>query len=98
MIPPENRTPGVGGGNDFRDARVALSALLVPRPFGLQAEWNWGKGPEYDNVLNDITEQNLNGGYVMAFYRTFIKKKLFCPYVRAQYYNGGKKYELDARS
>jgi len=98
VIPPENRTPGVGGANNFRDERVALSALLVPRPFGLQAEWNWGKGPEYDNVLNDITEQNLTGGYVMAFYRTFIKKKLIYPYVRAQYYSGGKKYELDARS
>ncbi len=98
VIPTSDRTPGVGGGTDFRDKRFALSAILMPRPFGLQAEWNWGTGPEYDNVSNAITEQDLKGGYVMAYYRTFIKKRLFYPYVRAQYYDGGKKNELDARS
>ncbi len=98
VIPTTERTPGVGGGTDFRDKRLALSAILMPRPFGLQAEWTWGSGPEYDNASNAITEQNLKGGYVMAYYRTFIKKRLLYPYIRAQYYNGGKKNELDARS
>ena len=98
VIPTVERSPGVGGGTDFRDERIGLSATLMPRPFGLQAEWNWGKGPEYDNVTNAITEQSLNGGYVMAYYRTYIAHKLMYPYVRAQYYDGGKKNELDARS
>ena len=53
VIPPVNRTPGVGGGeHDFRDAaRRPLGAAHRPGRFGLQAEWTWGTGPEYDNVL-----------------------------------------------
>lgn len=28
----------------FKDERVGVHAVLYPQPFGLQAEWNWGRG------------------------------------------------------
>lgn len=34
----------------------------------------------------------------MASYLIKNKKQLFIPYARVQYYDGGKKHELDARS
>jgi phosphate-selective porin len=83
---------------EFRDQRVAGSFILYPKPFGIQAEYNWGKGPQYNPAKDSIEVKKLNGGYITASY--FLKGKngmVFYPYVRAQHYNGGKKHELDAR-
>jgi hypothetical protein len=92
-------TAGVAGGDaDYRDHRLGLSAVLYPQPLGLAAEWNWGDGPEYDPALNAIREQALEGGYVQASWRTFVHGHPFIPFVRAQYYDGGKRQEQDARS
>jgi hypothetical protein len=91
------RTTGVGGRTEFKDERVAVSVILYPRPFGLTGEWTWGKGPEYVAGTNAIEERNLNGGYLQGMYRAKVGKHLFYPYARAQYYDGGKKNELDAR-
>lgn len=92
-------TTGVaGGGADSRDKRLGLHAVLYPQPLGLQAEWNWGDGPEYDPALNAIRVQGLKGGYVLASYRTELRGHPLIPYVRGQYYDGGKRQELDARS
>ncbi len=92
-------TAGVaGGGADYRDRRIGFSAVLYPQPIGLAAEWNWGDGPEYDPALNAVREQGLNGGYVLASYRALVRGDPLIPFVRAQYYHGGKRHELDARS
>jgi hypothetical protein len=91
-------TDVAGGGADYRDKRVGLHAVLYPQPLGLQAEWNWGDGPEYDPALNAIREQGLKGGYVLASYRTQLRGHPLIPYVRGQYYDGGKRQELDGRS
>ncbi len=40
---PEIRAGGVSP-VAFDDRRVGLHAILYPQPFGLQAEWNWGRG------------------------------------------------------
>ena len=88
----------VGGGTDYREKRLGLHAVLYPQPLGLQAEWNWGDGPEYDPALNAIREQGLKGGYLLASYRTQLRGHPLIPYVRGQYYDGGKRQEQDARS
>jgi hypothetical protein len=57
-----------------------------------------GVGPEYDKTTNAITEQKLKGGYVTAVYKLDFKEQCLMPFARYQYYDGGKKHELDARS
>lgn len=84
--------------NTYIDQRFAVTAILYPKPFGIQAEYNVGKGPEFDKVSNSIEVQNLNGGYVMLNAKLPINKQLIYPFAKLQYYNGGKKHELDARS
>ncbi|MFM8431591.1 MAG: porin [Bacteroidota bacterium] len=83
---------------NYLDERIAASFTLYPKPFGLQAEYTIGKGPEFDKYSDSISVQNLNGGYILASYMVHAGKQLFIPFSRIQYYNGGKKVEKDARS
>jgi hypothetical protein len=82
----------------YLDQRVAATFVLYPKPFGIQAEFNVGKGPEFNKQTDSIEVQNLKGGYVMLSYLLRKNKQIIMPFVRAQYYDGGKKHELDARS
>jgi hypothetical protein len=94
-------TQGVTGINDrfeYSDNRFAGSLIIYPQPFGLSAEYNVGTGPEYNPETNRIEQQKLKGGYVTASYFIKIKDQVVIPFVRYQYYDGGKKHELDARS
>lgn len=84
-------------GGDFTDKRVAASLVLYPQPFGFQAEYNIGKGPEFDPATNTIQTKSLSGGYAQAMYALQIGEHQFIPFVKAQYFNGGKKAETDAR-
>ncbi|ERM84760.1 porin [Rhodonellum psychrophilum GCM71 = DSM 17998] len=81
---------------EFSEYRYGTSIIVYPQPFGLQAEFNWGRGPEYDPESNTVKDAPLRGGYVMASY--FLKKgnDIFIPFSRYHYYKGGKKHELDA--
>lgn len=83
---------GVGGETEFRDTRVHASAVLYPKPFGFQAEYNIGVGPAYDKATNAVEEKFLHGGYAMAMAR--IGPVL--PYVRGVLYEGGRKFETNA--
>jgi Phosphate-selective porin O and P len=74
-------------GGNILDERVGAHFVLYPQPFGLQAEWNWGRGPELNPAGTAIQEGYLQGGYVQAMY----KWDNVTPYVRWQEYNGGKK-------
>ncbi len=93
-------SPGVGTSvdNNYLDQRVAASFILYPQPFGIQAEYNIGKGPEFDKETQTITEKNLYGGYATLTYKWEYKNHVFFPFTRLQQYRGGKKHELDARS
>lgn len=82
----------------YTDQRIAFSFILYPRPFGISAEYNIGRGPEYNPATDSIELHNLQGGYVMLSYRVKAKKYFLFPYMRGQYYDGGKKQERDARS
>lgn len=95
-VNPEIRTGGVSPVN-YKDNRIGLHAILYPQPFGLQAEWNWGRGPEFDPVTGRIEERPLNGGYVQAMARVR-RSPLgpFYPFARWQYYRGGFKGATNA--
>ena len=81
-----------------KDQRVGATFVLYPRPFGIQTEYNIGKGPRYNSVTNAVDETDLDGGYVLLNYKLDIKKQVIYPFAKFQYYDGGKKYEKDARS
>lgn len=81
------------------DQRVAASFIMYPKPFGVQAEYNIGKGPRYNKVTNTVDESSLEGGYVTLNYKWDLPKgQMIYPFAKFQYYDGGKKFEKDARS
>jgi hypothetical protein len=88
----ENNNP------EFTDQRAAVSAILYPQPFGFQAEYNIGRGPQYNNTNNTIEDSHLEGGYALINYNAKIYNQTIFPFVKYHYYVGGKKHELDARS
>ncbi|RYX80791.1 porin [bacterium] len=100
VIPTDQTSPGtiVNATRSYADERVAASFVLYPQPFGIQAEYNWGKGPEFNPATDTIETRNLHGGYVTFSYLTKLKEHTIIPFLRLHNYNGGKKHELDARS
>ena len=83
---------------EYLDERMAASFILYPKPFGIQAEYNVGKGPQYDFLIDSINTKSLQGGYVTLSYLINIKKQVLIPFARYSTYQGGKKMELDARA
>lgn len=82
----------------IKDQRIGATFVLYPKPFGIQTEYNIGTGPRYNTVTKNIDVTDLNGGYVLLNYKWDIKKRHIYPFAKFQYYDGGKKYEKDARS
>jgi len=82
----------------IKDERIGATFVLYPKPFGIQTEYNIGTGPRYNPATNSIDVTDLNGGYVLLNYKWDIKKQHIYPFAKFQYYDGGKKYEKDARS
>lgn len=83
------------------DQRVGATFIMYPKPFGVQAEYNIGKGPRYDKVTNTVDVSSLEGGYVTLNYKwdlNLAKHHFLYPFAKFQYYDGGKKFEKDARS
>lgn len=83
---------------NFTDERIAGTLVIYPQPLGLQAEYNVGNGPAFDPELMRTTSQRLKGGYVQTMYRLKLENKEVIPFVKYQFYDGGKKFEIDARS
>ena len=65
---------------------------------GSQAEYTFGQGPEFNKVTDSIEVMPLKGGYVTLTYLAKFNQQIFIPFIRYQYYDGGKKHERDARS
>jgi len=82
----------------FDDERIAATLVVYPQPLGFQAEYNIGKGPEFNPATMRTELQNLKGGYAQVMYQVKKDKHTFTPFVKYQYYDGGKKFETDARS
>lgn len=79
----------------IREDRVGVHAILFPQPFGLQAEWNWGKGgtlnPEGNGGKGSFDREDLRGGYVLANYKidkVFRPDGVLIPYAKWQTYRG----------
>ena len=104
VVTPDQVSSGVSLGSDkyandgFTDQRIAASLVVYPQPFGFQAEYNVGRGPEFDPETNSIKAQSLKGGYAQAMYRKELGKQVLIPFVKVQHYEGGKKQERDATS
>jgi hypothetical protein len=97
VLPSGLRSAGLIAPSAFDDQRLAVSFVLYPQPFGLQAEWNVGHGPEFDPATQTTRKRSLYGGYAQAMYRVQSGGQVLIPFARAQRYVGGKKLELDAR-
>lgn len=97
-------TPTIEGGasgenrNGFKDERAGVSFMMYPQPFGIQAEWNWGRTPGLDVEANEIQQKSLQGGYVQAMYmlENWNNWGTFIPFVRWQYFDGYNKAEANA--
>ncbi len=100
IIPKEQSSDGnaVVANRSYKDERVAASFVLYPQPLGIQAEYNVGRGPEYNKYTDSIEVRNLQGGYITLSYLLRMNQHILIPFSRIQYYSGGKKHELDARS
>jgi hypothetical protein len=70
--------------------------VLYPQPFGFQAEWNWGKGPELNANRSAIDVDDLHGGYVQAMYKLDTALGTFLPLLRWQYFDGAMKFERNS--
>ena len=81
---------------EFPEYRFGTTFVVYPQPFGIQAEFNWGKGPEYNPDTNDVELTSLKGGYAMVSYMKETAKGAIIPFSRYHYYAGGKKFEMDA--
>jgi len=90
---PINTAPIVTNNGNYLDERVAWHVVVFPQPFGLQAEYTIGRGPQLNADRTQIVQGSLHGGYVQLYYNyqcdTYCKSVF--PYVRWQEYFGGDK-------
>ncbi len=84
----------------IREDRVGVHAILFPQPFGLQADWNWGKGATLNTAgTGSIKREDLRGGYVQASYKidkVFRPDGALIPYAKWQTYRGAWKGATNA--
>jgi hypothetical protein len=97
VVPTSQRSTGVTGAAEHVDERVAGTIVIYPQPFGLQAEWNVGRGPEFDPQSRTVRTSRLEGGYVQAMARARVGGQVLTPFVRWQKFDGAKKLETDGR-
>jgi hypothetical protein len=80
----------------YKDNRAVIHAMLYPQPFGVQTEWTWGTGPEFDTASQTIQEKPLRGGYIQTMVR--VQRSPvgpFIPFARWQHFRGGWKAALN---
>lgn len=91
-------SPLLTNGGNYLDERVAWHVVVFPQPFGLQAEYTIGRGPQLNVDRTAVELGSLHGGYVQLFYN--YKCDTYCqsifPYVRMQEYFGGRKLDDNA--
>ena len=89
---PKFRSDGV------KDQRMAFTAVVYPQPIGFEAEWNFGQGPELSDDYTSISSKSLNGGYLLANAKIDSDVGPVLPFVRWQYFDGGRKFGKNAPS
>nr|WP_255710057.1 porin [Pontibacter harenae] len=104
VVTPDQLSSGVKVGSEeqlqegFIDQRVAASLVVYPQRLGFQAEYNVGRGPEFDAATSSIKVKPLHGGYAQTMYKMQVGNQVLIPFIKLQYYKGGKKHERDATS
>lgn len=98
VLPKVSALAGVNPDKSYIDQRAGITAILFPKPLGIQFEYSIGRGPEFNTLTDSIEVQALHGGYLLVSWLIQSGKQFITPFVRGQYYDGGKKQELDARS
>lgn len=97
VAPVQRTSSSVRGDFEQADRRAAATLVVYPQPLGFQAEYNFGVGPEYIPETRRVESRHLHGGYAQVMYMIRKAGHIVTPFVRAQYYQGGKKHETDAR-
>ena len=81
----------------FNDRRASAHFIMYPQPWGLEAEWTTGQGPQMNDARNAIGQSYLNGGYVTLSYRhKYGEQSELIPYVRYNYFDGARKFAVNA--
>ncbi len=80
----------------IRDRRLGGSIAVYPQPFGLEAAWNFGEGPELTDDFTSIRPGFLHGGYLQLMYKYDSAWGTMFPFVRWQYFDGGRKFARNA--
>lgn len=79
------------------DERVGATFVWYPQPFGIEAEWNIGRGPQLSNDFRTINDEFLTGGYVQLNYKYDDPSTgTWFPFIRWQYFDGGRKFAANA--
>lgn len=90
---PVDTSPDSGA----QDQRMAVHAIYYPQPFGLQAEWTVGRGPQLDMAKGVIRTRPLRGGYVQAMYKFDNRRSgSWMPYLKWQTYRGASKFDTNS--
>lgn len=89
-IRPVARADGIA------DERVAATAVWYPKPLGFEAEWTVGRGPSLSDDFRRIESSFLQGGYIQANYLGKAGNSTLFPFVRYQWYEGGRKFARNA--
>lgn len=87
----------------YTDRRIAANFIWYPQPFGIEAEWTYGEGPEtiydYDRTgkgvarAGGIKQEELHGGYILANYKIDEGGATYIPFVRWSYFDGARKFK-----
>ena len=81
----------------FNDRRSFATFIIYPQPWGLEAEWTTGQGPQMNSTRTNITTESLQGGYVMLNYRhKYGEQSELIPFVRWNYFDGARKFANNA--
>jgi hypothetical protein len=81
----------------FKDRRASAHFIMFPQPWGIEAEWTNGQGPQLNDAGTLIGESNLSGGYIQTSYRyQYGEASEFIPFLRWNYYDGARKFGTNA--
>ena len=81
----------------FKDRRASAHFIMFPQPWGIEAEWTTGQGPQLNDGRTFIDECSLQGGYIQTSYRyQYGEGSEFIPFVRWNYYDGARKFGTNA--
>lgn len=81
----------------FNDRRASAHFIMYPQPWGIEAEWTTGQGPQLNDARTSIGQSHLNGGYVLLNYRhKYGEQSEFLPFVRWNYFDGARKFAKNA--